>query len=64
MFREDRDREIAMSDVALVITVGKPGAKLAQVAPTDWLATQRTEGFWTRPPAIYQNEFHIPSPPA
>ena len=59
---EYRDTELAVTEIALVTAVGETCGKLAQVAFTDWLAAQCAETFWTRAPAIHQDEFHNQPP--
>ena len=57
-----RDGGFAVVGVALVIAVGEPCCDFAQVAPPDWLTTQRAERLRAGCPAIHQNEFHVPPP--
>jgi hypothetical protein len=49
-------------EIALVIAVGEPCCDFAQVAPPDWLTTQRAERLRAGCPAIHQDEFHVPPP--
>ena len=51
-----------MTEVAAVTAVGETRGKLSQIAFLDWLAAQRAESLRTGPPAIYQDEFHMPPP--
>ena len=51
-----------MTEIALVIAVGKTRGKLSQVAFADWLAAQRAERLWTGSPAVHQNELHMRPP--
>src|SRR6266581_5973644 len=50
--------QLAVTEVALVVTIGEPGCDFPQVSLADRLTAQRTEGLWARCPAIDQNELH------
>jgi hypothetical protein len=50
--------QLAVTEVALVVTIGEPSCDFPQVSLPDRLTAQRTEGFWARCPAIDQNELH------
>jgi hypothetical protein len=50
--------ELALTEVALVVTIGEPGCDFPYVGLADRLTAQHTEGLWARCPAIDQNELH------
>ena len=50
--------KLAVTEVALVVTVSEPGRNFPQVSPPDRLTAERTEGLRTRCPVIDQNELH------
>jgi hypothetical protein len=50
--------QLAVTEVAPVITIGEPGCDFPQVSLPDRLTAQRTEGLGARCPAIDQNELH------
>ena len=50
--------QLAVTEVALVVTIGEPGCDFPHVSLSDRLTAQRTERFWARCPAIDQNELH------
>ena len=62
MISECRDRYFAVIDVTPVITVGEPRRGFSQVALSDRLTAQRTEGWRSGCPAIHQDESHVPPP--
>ena len=51
-----------MTEEALVTAVGETRGEFPQIAFADWLAAQRAPSLWTGPPAIHQDEFHMPPP--
>ena len=53
---------LAVTDVAPVITVREECRKLPQVALPDRLAAQSAERLRLWCPAIHQDEFHVPPP--
>jgi hypothetical protein len=53
---------LAVTEVAVVIAVGKMRGQLAQVALPDRLAAPGTEGLRAGRPAIHQHELHVPPP--
>jgi len=50
--------KLAVTEVALVVTVSEPSRNFPQVSPPDRLTAERTEGLRARCPVIDQNEFH------
>jgi hypothetical protein len=56
------DSNLAVAEVALMVTVGETRCKLSQVALLDRLAAQRTERWRVWCSAVDQNKFHVPSP--
>ena len=50
--------KLAVTEVALVVTVSEPGRNFPQVSPPDGLTAERTEGLRARCPVIDQNEPH------
>ena len=51
--------KLAVTEVALVVTVSEPGRNFPQVSPPDRLTAERTEGLRARRPVIDQNELHV-----
>src|SRR6478672_4826337 len=51
-----RARKLAVTEVALVVTVSEPGRNSPQVSPPARLTAERTEGLRARCPVIDQNE--------
>src|SRR5437016_343107 len=62
MILECRELHFAIAEVTVVIAVGEPGCEFSQVALSDRLTAQGTEGSRLGRPAIHQDEFHCPSP--
>ena len=50
--------KLAVTEVALVVTISEPGRNFPQVSPPDRLTAERTEGLRARCPVIDQNELH------
>src|SRR3954468_6207979 len=50
--------QLAMTEVALVVTIGEPGCDFPQVGLADRLAAQRAGGLRAGCPAIDKNELH------
>jgi hypothetical protein len=50
--------KLAVTEVALMVTVREPGRNFPQVSPPDRLTAERTEGLRARCPVIDQNELH------
>ena len=51
--------KLAVTEVALVVTVSEPRRDFPQVTPPDRLTAERTEGLRARCPVIDQNELHV-----
>jgi hypothetical protein len=64
MVFDSQDRALAMTGVALIITVGEPRLDLSQIACTDRLAALRAQGLPKGRPAVHQDESHVASPNA
>ena len=62
MSLEHRVGHPAVSEVAVVIAVGKTRGQLAQVAVTDRFAAPCTEGLRAGRSAVDQDEPHMPPP--
>jgi hypothetical protein len=59
---EKQDRAFAVTGVAIVVAVRELSPGFAQVARSDWLTAQHTEGFQAGRPAIHQYESHVAPP--
>jgi hypothetical protein len=60
----ENDGVFAMSGIAFIVAVGEPCFDFSQIARSDGLTAQHTEGLRAGRPAVHQDESHMGAPEA